>query len=187
MEHMSFRAFIAAEVVPSERLKELLTELGNIGPGLKPVEVENVHITLKFLGDTEEAQVPGILERMGSSVTGIPPFTISLKDTGYFPPRGPARTIWVGIDGAEPMVTIATRLEQSLESLGFVPEGREFKAHLTVARVKDNRAAFAAEQVARKNRSVEFGSQLIGSIKLKRSVLGRFGPTYSDVAEVRLH
>ncbi|MFA5312729.1 MAG: RNA 2',3'-cyclic phosphodiesterase [Methanomassiliicoccales archaeon] len=184
---MAFRAFIAAEIVPSDRLKGLLAELGDVGQGLKPVEVENVHVTLKFLGDAEEAQVPKIVEFMGSSVAGIPPFTISLRDTGYFPPRGPARTIWVGIEGAGPIAMIAARLEESLADIGFVPEGREFKAHLTIARVKDNRGAFAAEQVTRKNRSVDFGSQLVDSIKLKRSVLGRFGPTYSDVAEVRLH
>jgi RNA 2',3'-cyclic 3'-phosphodiesterase len=184
---MAFRAFIAAEIVPTDRLKELLEELGNVGQGLKPVEVENVHVTLKFLGDTDEALVPKIVDCMRSAVTDVSPFTVSLKDAGYFPPRGPARTIWVGIEGAEPMETIAFRLDECLESLGFVPEGREFKAHLTVARVKDNRAAFAAEQLAHNNRSVEFGSHLVASIKLKRSVLGRFGPTYSDVAEVKLH
>ncbi|OPY31142.1 MAG: 2',5' RNA ligase family [Methanomassiliicoccales archaeon PtaU1.Bin124] len=184
---MPFRAFIAAEISPSNELKALLADLGRIGPGLKPVEEENVHVTLKFLGDTDEALVQKIVACMGSAIEGIHPFTLTLKGTGYFPPRGPARTLWVGMEGAEPLATIATRLDKGLSELGFIPEERGFKAHLTVGRVKDNRAAFASEQAAQRYKDAAFGTQLVASIKLKRSVLGRFGPTYSDVAEVALH
>lgn len=184
---MAFRAFIAAEVAPSDELKALLAELGQIGPGLKPVEVENVHVTLKFLGDTDETLVPGIVKVMETAALDVKPFTVSLKGTGYFPPRGPARTIWVGMEGAEPMGIIAARLDKGLAELGFVPEERPFRPHLTVARVKDNRAAFAGESAAKRHRDGLFGSQLVDSIKLKRSILGRFGPTYTDVAKVDLH
>lgn len=184
---MSFRAFIAAEVSPSDELRSLLQELGQIGPGLKPVEVENVHVTLKFLGDTEDSLVPSIVKVMESAALDIAPFTIALKGTGYFPPRGPARTIWVGMEGAEPLGTISSRLDQGLAGLGFVPEERPFRPHLTVARVKDNRAAFAGESAAKRHRDGLFGSQLVDSIRLKKSVLGRYGPTYTDVAKVELH
>ena len=185
--NVRFRAFIAVEVAPTERLLSLLNDLGKIGPGLKPVEKENVHVTLKFLGDIEERLVTDVERCMRDSVAGVAPFTIFLKGTGYFPPKGPAKTLWVGIEGAEPMVHIANRLEKDLKDLGFEPEERPFKPHLTVGRVKDNKAAFASEMAVHRYKDEVFGPQVVSSIKLKRSILGRFGPTYSDIIEVQLH
>lgn len=184
---MPFRAFIAIELVDTAGLVEVHRDLSNVGSGLRPVDLDSMHVTLKFLGDVDEASVPKIVEAMVRSVEGVAPFQFHLRGIGAFPPRGPTKVIWAGMEGAEPMGVIAGRLEEQLEPLGFVREDRPFLPHLTLARVKSPSAAFAAQQMAEKHRSDEFGTMTVSSIKLKRSVLTRFGPEYSTVSEVHFH
>lgn len=184
---MSFRAFIAIELEDTADLAGLHRDLSNVGSGLKPVNLDSVHVTLKFLGDVDETMVPKIEESMSRSVTGIVPFQFHLRGVGAFPPRGPTKVIWVGMEGAEQMGTIAERLELFLEPLGFVREGRPFLPHLTMARVKAPSAGFAAQQMVERHRSDDFGTRVASSIKLKKSILTRYGPEYSTVLDVPFH
>lgn len=94
--------------------------------------------------------------------------------------------VWAGLKGAEPMAHIASHLERSLEPLGFAPEAREFKAHLTLARVKDPSAATDARRIAESYSQAEFGRATITEIFLKKSVLRPQGPEYSTVLSVKL-
>ena len=184
---MAFRAFIAIEMEDTKNLSDLHRDLMNVGQGLKPVDLDQVHVTLKFLGDVAEDLVPKIQSAMESAVEGISPFQYRLRGAGSFPPRGPAKVIWVGMEDAEPMSRIAERLEEGLEPLGFAREDRPFRPHVTLARVKAPSAAFAAKQVADRYRSADFGPRNVDSIKLKKSVLTRYGPEYSTVLSVPLH
>jgi 2'-5' RNA ligase len=167
---MPFRAFIAIELEDTTGLVELHRDLSNVGSGLRSVDLGSVHVTLKFLGDVDETTVPKIEDAMVRSVAGIAPFQFRLRGVGAFPSRGPTKVIWVGMEGAEPMGEIAGRLEKLLEPIGFVREDRLFQPHLTVARVKSPSAGFAAQQLAERHRSDEFGTMTASSIKLKRSV-----------------
>lgn len=183
---MRFRAFIAVDIDPLPPLLDFNRELMDVGRGLKPVEMESVHITLKFLGDIDDALVPRIVECMRSSATGISPFEIRVQGSGVFPSRSNAKVVWAGLEGAEPLRLMTQRLESCLEPLGFPNEDREFKAHLTMARVKDPRASADAARVADLYKEIEFGTQPVRELRLKKSVLSPRGPTYSDVATVLL-
>lgn len=178
---MKFRAFIAVEMGELPKLEGFHSELKRLEPGVKTVDLGNLHVTLKFLGDTEESLVPRINKIMYSVVSGVDPMTIHLHGSGTFPLKGSARVVWVGIEGTEPLALIASRLKESLQELGFEPEGRTFKPHLTLARVKDPRASTAVIALVEKYAMSDFGSVNIDKVHLKKSVLGPKGPTYTTV------
>jgi 2'-5' RNA ligase len=178
---MKFRAFIAVEMGELSDLEQLHSELSGLGVGVKPVDLGHLHVTLKFLGDTEESLVPKLEEIIRTASAGIGPLTIRLRGSGTFPPRPPARVVWVGLEGAESLALIANRLERACQALGFEPERRPFKPHLTLARVKDPRASDSVISLTEKYAHAEFGSVNINSILLKKSVLGPKGPTYTTV------
>lgn len=175
------------DVEPKPELTKFHQDLMNVGPGLKPVDLGAVHITLRFLGDTDESLIPQIEAVMRQAVLGIPAFSLRLTNAGSFPRRPPIRVVWVGLKGAEPLAQMALVLEEGLASIGFAKEDRPFSPHLTMARVKDPKASFASERMVERYKDQEFGEQAVSSIKLKKSVLSRSGPEYTTVLEVPLH
>lgn len=176
-----FRAFIAVEMGELPELGRLHSELKVLEPGVKAVDMSHLHVTLRFLGDTEEDLVPRLEEALRSAASGIAPFTVRLHGCGTFPPKGGARVVWVGLEGSEPLALIASRLEEHLQGMGFEPEGRSFKPHLTMARVKDPRASGSVTKIVEKYATSEFGSVHVDKVLLKKSVLGPKGPTYTTV------
>jgi 2'-5' RNA ligase len=182
---MSFRAFVAVDVECGERLLEVLGELQGFGRSLKPVSPGNVHVTLKFLGDTEEGSLPELERAMVEAVRGIAPFRVRLVGTGAFPNVRNPRVVWAGMEGAEPLTRAANALEEGCEPLGFRRERRAFSPHLTLARVREGYRVDLTEFLSG-HEGEELGSFTVEAIKLKRSVLTPSGPIYSDVLDVRL-
>lgn len=181
----AFRAFIGVDLAPLPALEGVLGDLSNVR-GLKTVDSSSLHVTMKFLGDTEESLVPSIGEVMRDSCRGISPFEVEVVGSGVFPPKGGARVVWAGMRGAEPLVEIASRLEKGMQAMGFAPEGRAFKAHLTLARVKDPTASAEARRIAEAHVQGKFGVVGVKEIYLKRSVLRPQGPEYSTVLTIPL-
>lgn len=182
---MSFRAFVAIDVSCGPELEGAIAELGTFGKALKPVPPENVHITLKFLGEVSDGSVPAIEGVMRLAVKGVSPFEVRLVDIGVFPNERRPRVVWVGLTGSERLARIASALEAGLEPLGFPMEKRPFSAHLTLARVREGFRPDLAGYIE-KHRGRDFGSFTVEGIKLKKSVLTPSGPIYSNVLEVPL-
>ncbi len=183
---MTFRGFIAADVPPTPDLESFAVELRAAGGPLKVVSVDQLHLTLKFLGDTEEGLVPEIVTAMREAASGVRPFEIRVRGTGAFPSLGRMNVIWVGVDGAEPLATIAAALEASMEPLGFRRENRTWRAHVTLARMKGPRDLDPARTILRARAADEFGTHRVDAIHLKRSILTPQGAEYSVVESVRL-
>ncbi len=183
---MAFRAFISVDLPVLESLKAFTEELRRTGASLKVVDVSQVHLTVKFLGDTEEALVPRIGDAMRASVAGIRPFTVRLAGTGAFPNLRRMNVVWVGMEGAEPLAEISRRLEESLEPLGYPRERRAFSPHVTIARVKGPRGLDDVRRVLEARARDAFGEASVDGIRLKKSVLTPKGPLYSTVGEVPL-
>jgi len=182
---MPFRAFIAADVEATPRLMDLKRSLGESGAQLKFVDLENIHLTLKFLGDTDESLVEKIVEIMKASVEGVEPFTMELKGTGVFPNPNYMKVLWVGLENAGPLVTMAKKIDNEVTKLGFKREKKTIHPHITVARVKGPRKKNQVQQILRDFQNENFGSQYVDAIRLKRSVLSREGPTYTTIEEVK--
>jgi len=183
---MTFRAFMSMDIGRLEALVRLIQELDSTKAQIKTVNPDLIHMTLKFLGEVEEAMIPGIVACMKESARGHAPFKVKLRQVGAFPSTSNVRVVWVGMDGSEPMKDMAMRLEAGLASLGFPKEERAFSPHVTLGRMKGPQGMARVKEVIIANQSKEFGELAFSSIRLKKSVLSPKGPSYSVVEEVEL-
>jgi 2'-5' RNA ligase len=181
----SIRSFLAFAIESDTVLNRLATaqrHLVQTGADLKPVEPQNIHITVRFLGNITPAMVEKIFDEMKQVKFTM--FTVQIKGLGAFPnPRYP-RVVWAGItEGAEQLKSVFSQIEPKLRGLGFTPDHRGFSPHLTIARVRSGRnkqqlAAFLTE-----NANYEFGTVDAKCLRLKKSTLTPKGPIYSTLKE----
>lgn len=181
-----FRGFISIDIGSFPKLVQIENEIKNSGAIVKLVEPKNVHITLKFLGDTDEGQMDSIEEIMKDSIDGIEPFNIKLKGAGVFPNQKYIKVLWMGIENWENIRKISRKIDEQISGLGFEKEKREFSAHLTIARVKSAKNKEKLLQIIDKYQDIEFANIKVDAIKLKKSDLTPEGPIYSTLKEVKL-
>lgn len=126
------RLFIA--VSPPPDLRREIAELARAVPGGRPLPPEQIHCTLKFIGDTEGGTLLDIKE----ALTGIsrPAFSLGLRGVGVFPPRGLPRVVWAGIEPGEEIGQLRRDIERMLFAAGVPKEKQNFIPHLTLARLK---------------------------------------------------
>lgn len=183
---MPFRAFISADLPAIPALERLAHDLREASRDLKVVSVDHLHLTLKFLGDTEEGLVPEIVSAMREASAGIAPFSVQVKGTGAFPTLGRPNVLWVGLEGGEPLGRMARSLNENLADLGFPREERAWSPHVTLARVRGRRDLDRAQDLVRRHGDDLFAEVRIDEVRLKKSVLRPQGPEYSTVESVRL-
>jgi len=181
-----FRGFIAIDITATPQIITFEEEIARSDADVKLVEPENIHITIKFLGDTEENSIDTIEQRMQEAVRGISPFPLTLKGTGVFPNQHYMKVIWVGIIDAGHIQTIAHTIDTVLAPLGFKKESRGFSPHLTVGRVRSARNKDKLLKILQRYNEREFTVQEVQSIVLKKSELTQKGPIYTTLREVRL-
>ncbi|HEV8595576.1 MAG TPA: RNA 2',3'-cyclic phosphodiesterase [Thermoplasmata archaeon] len=183
---MPFRAFISADLGAFPRIEAFAEALRDSGGQLKLVDLDLLHATLKFLGDTDEALVPEIVHVMETAVQGVAPVRVTLHGTGVFPSPSRITVVWVGLEGADALAGIAAKLNAGLPELGFPPENRRWLPHVTIARVKGGRNLDRVRAAVQTFADEAFGEATIDRIRLKRSVLKPEGPEYTTVADVPL-
>ena len=181
------RLFIAIELSPQIRdtLAQIQSHLKYAAADVKWVEKDNIHLTLKFLGEIAEEKaekIKAILDEIGSQIR---PFEISLKEIGVFPKIEYPRIIWVGIDkGALEAKELAERIDGELSKIGFQLESRPFASHLTIGRVRSpkNREALIEKLKTAENSHLSASShQQITSVILFQSALTPKGPIYTKL------
>ncbi len=177
------RAFIAVEVPDFPAIRDFIGDLKKSPARLKAVEPENLHITLKFLGDIAEEKVVELADALKSIET--PAFYFELRSAGAFPDIRNPKVIWVGVKEDGSLSSLQREVEEICASLGFEREKREFSPHLTVVRLKD-RNPKGIRPVVERYSEVHFGTVEVKEIKLKKSILTPQGPIYSDIASVTL-
>ncbi|MCD6370381.1 MAG: RNA 2',3'-cyclic phosphodiesterase [Thermoplasmata archaeon] len=170
------RCFIAIEVPFTKSMEELQR---SIEGRVKLVERENVHITLKFLGEIREEMVTKIRDIIESCKGKS--FTITLKDVGFFPNPRYVRVIWIGVAPAEPIVKLSKCIDEKLSLLGFEKE-KSYIPHLTIARAKGPVSIKNLERF----KGTKFGEVEVKEIKIKKSTLTPKGPIYKDLASIQL-
>ena len=183
---MKIRAFIAVDIGPLSELVKFEEEIKATGAKVKLVEPDNIHITLKFLGDTSDELVPDINDIIQNSVNNIKPFQLQLHGSGAFPNLNYIKIIWIGINDPGPLPKLARELDNKLIDLGFKPESRGFKPHITLGRVKGSQNKSALKKLISENKDRNFGELEIKEIKLKQSVLDPTGPTYFTLGDITL-
>jgi len=180
------RSFIAFDIDDEriiKRFSEAQQMLVGTGADLKLVKPENVHITMRFLGNVIPPMVDSIFEAMQQ--VSFSPFEVEIRGLGAFPKLQYARVIWAGIrKGAEQLIDIFNQLELRLRKLGFKPDPKGFSPHLTIARVKSGRNKAELIRCLKDSVDYEFGVVRAKCLRLKRSILTPKGPIYSTLREV---
>ena len=99
---------------------------------------EKLHLTLKFLGEIAPEKLTKLNAAVARATTDFNPFSLEIEGAGAFPPRGAARVLWLGVvDASGNLKEIQRRLEEECRATGFETEKRDFKPHLTIARLKE--------------------------------------------------
>jgi 2'-5' RNA ligase len=179
----SFLAFDIEEQRITRKLTEVQGILANTGADLKLVKPQNIHMTVRFLGDISPPMVDAIYEEMKQ--ISFSPFVVELRGLGAFPKLSYPRVVWAGIrKGADELADVFEQLEPRLRGLGFKPETRGFSPHLTIARVRSGRNKGRLAEVIRELEDVDFGVVNAECLKLKKSDLTPRGPIYTTLKEV---
>ncbi len=183
------RSFISVDIDDEnliDELKKMQCELQGTDADLKLVETENIHLTLKFLGEITPSTVNAVVEELKS--VNFAPFTLRLQGLGAFPNIGRINVIWAGITkGKEQLKQIAERIETVTSQIGFRPDSKGFSPHLTIARVRSGRNRDKLAIVLKMFYNHDIGEMIVKSIRLKRSILTPTGPIYSTIFEISAH
>ena len=182
------RTFIAIELPTSLRdhLDALLRQLKRKRDNdIKWVDAANIHLTLKFLGSVKSELIAEISAVMAHAAAGSVPVDMHLAATGAFPNLTRPQVAWVGLGGeTEALNQLLKTLESGLEPLGFAPERRPFRAHLTLARLKDRAGPATRSSLGERLRAVATDrcDFRVDGVALIRSRLSPEGPHYSQLA-----
>ena len=170
------RSFIAIEVPFTKEMESLQN---SIEGRVKLVERENVHITLKFLGEIDEKTFEMVRQIVEDCKVGS--FKITLRGVGFFPNERYVRVVWIGVDNYEPIERMARCIDEKLRKIGFQRE-KSYVPHLTVARAKGRITIRNLE----KFKNMRFAEMEVKEIKIKKSTLTPNGPVYEDLATIQL-
>ncbi|MYL67439.1 RNA 2',3'-cyclic phosphodiesterase [Halorubrum distributum] len=163
-------------------------------PGVNPVDPEQAHVTLKFLGDVggrddgTEPTVDDVIAAGERAVdrAGVAPFKCAVAGLGVFPNREYVSVVWTGVDsGAEALTALHEALEAETTALGVDPADHEFTPHVTLARVETAAGAEAVRDALDAERP-EVGTFSVDEIRLVKSTLTESGPEYDVVREFDL-
>jgi 2'-5' RNA ligase len=174
------RLFTAIDL-PEEMLDKLGTFLTRLRPlaKLRWTEVENFHITTKFIGEWPEARIDEMKTAL-ESVAPAEPIRIAVRGLGWFPDLRRPHVFWAGVEGGEPLATLAHTTDQAVSALGIAGETRAYSPHLTLARVK---YAVPLDDLIQSAGNPEFGAFQVSSFFLYLSAKGK----YSKLAEFPLN
>ncbi len=178
------RSFIAIEVPQPllARMGELQRELRRMEAGVNWVRPEGIHLTLKFLGSISAAELEKIAQAIAPVVAAWNPFELRIHGLGCFPSSRNPRVIWVGIDrGGGEASSLQKVIEDKAAEVGFPPEGRPFKPHLTLGRVRTPIGRSSLIQVMEKHKDVEIGTFPAHEVYLFKSELKPSGAVYTKL------
>lgn len=178
------RLFFAAELDPgiAEELESAISPLRALEPSFAWVAPEKRHLTLRFLGEVDEVALPGLLALTDRIAATHRPFDMDLGGIGGFPNLRRARVLWTGVEQEPRLELLHHDLELALEELGYELEGRPFRPHVTVARVRTPLDVERGRALARAARKVAFSAtQHVAALTLFDSVLGPSGARYRRV------
>jgi 2'-5' RNA ligase len=148
---------------------------------------EQIHLTLKFLGEVPDPDVPAVCDAMVAVAGRFGPVEFAVRKAGCFPPGGSARIFWAGLD--EPtgrLARLRDACEDAFTDMGYPREDRAFKPHLTVGRVKDPRSSRQVRNTAAAEAAFDAGRQTADEIVLFQSILAPQGATYVALSRASL-
>jgi 2'-5' RNA ligase len=158
--------------------------------GLRFTDPEQAHVTMKFLGETEEARVPDVADAVETALddAAVEPFDATVGGFGVFPSFDYISVVWTGVregSGAAELTRLHEALERETTAIGFDEESHEFTPHVTLARMDDARGKALVQRVVRE-RDPTIGTFRVGEVRLKESTRSEDGPVYETVTRFSL-
>jgi RNA 2',3'-cyclic 3'-phosphodiesterase len=184
---MGLRCFIAINIPETikKEIGKLVETLIKHDADVKWVTTANLHLTLKFLGDTPEMAIPQIQKALSTVVSSYKPFYIKIGGTGVFPNRKYPRVYWIGIEGDGTLKNLKEDIENSMINFGFNKEDKDFNPHLTIGRVRSLKGSIKTFNELGAFQEKEFGVINVESIKIMKSDLKPKGPEYTCLHEIQ--
>lgn len=186
----TIRAFIAIKIPEDiqEKLKGIQEKLKQSAVHVSWVKPENIHLTLKFLGNIEENQIPDIGSKLEESVKVVSPFQLQIGYAGAFPNIRFPRVVWIGVtdDEASSLKTLQAELESQLAKLGFKKEKGRFQPHLTLGRVRSQKNRSNLLRAIESIINIWVGEVYVDTVYFIRSELKSTGAEYTDIVAMRI-
>ncbi len=183
----TIRAFIAFELPAAviSLLQRVQQDFKRLAIRARWVRPENIHLTLKFLGDITPDDVDKIGAAMAVAAAELPPVALSVRGIGVFPGVKRPRVIWVGLAGdIRSLLAFQSRLEQKVFEAGFPKENRSFKAHLTMGRLKQAPDPALIRRMITDYATLSSGEFTLKQVILFKSDLKPSGAVYSKLKQV---
>lgn len=181
------RTFVAAPVSDTilAATRDLQQWLSRGGHRLRYVSPENLHFTLKFLGEISPEDGSRLGTALASLADDFDPFQMVIGSVGGFPSMRSPRVLWVGVQiGAEQLTRLATRVETICSEQGLPGDEKPFRPHLTIARARERRPR--SINLPDRILEIDLGEMTVDRVVLMRSQLGPQGAVYTPLSEIRL-
>jgi len=177
------RAFLAIDLDDDlkPKINKIIRQFKEIDTKIKYVELQNLHLTLKFFGDIDTNGLDVLENAIADVVSEFDSFKIKITGCGAFPNKNHIKVIWVGIDDDAVIKDLHDRLDKEFARLGF-DKDRKFSTHLTIGRMKSARNKNKVKEVIEEFENFEIGEMEVSEISLKKSTLTPAGPIYEDIS-----
>ncbi len=182
------RVFIAVKVDPDAELLRMISTLKSVlaTENIRWVDPVNIHLTMAFLGDTEDEKIKILAGMLKDKCSGFHEFDFMLSGAGVFKNYRDPRIIWAGIKSPEKLYALENKIAEGLKSTGFLIEERQFKPHLTIGRVKSVRDTENLKNILERYRDIEFQKVEVKEVILYESILTLTGPIYKPLGSYSL-
>ena len=181
------RLFVALDIPEEVRdaLAKLVLQFSNTCRGARWARAENLHITLKFIGEVDETALAPIKASL-AEINFPHRIEILFRNFGFFPNERHPRVFWAGMDGGEALPDLARQIDAKLQPLGFPVEERDFRPHLTLARFNSNEGLSKLQDMIKGLPTQELGRTIAREFHLYQSTLKRGGAEYARLATFAL-
>jgi 2'-5' RNA ligase len=181
------RTFIAFDIIPSEALTEVIQTIMHKlrNERITWVQPGTLHVTLKFLGDTGEQQIPLIKQSLAKSVLSCNPFRIMLEGIGVFKNIHDPRVLWMGCRTEKSLADLRDKIDLALNMLGYEKEARAFSPHITLGRIKLMRQTNHLSEIIAAFKEKVFQESQINEIIFYESRLSANGAVYTPIEKFK--
>ena len=175
------RLFVALGL--PERIRLRLGSLAAGIDGARWVPPENLHVTLRFIGESPEDRIADVTHALGA--VRMPPLAVTLRGAGHFSSGKKTRAVWIGVARTDQLSALQARVERAVTACGFEPERRKYAPHVTIARLRQARPGHVRAWLEA-NGAFEEAPFEAANFTLYESRLGKAGPSYLPLAEFAL-
>ena len=188
---MSYRVFTAFDL--STKVIRSITEFRNKLPKqsssvLRWTKIEQLHITLNFVGELNEQDLKPAQEKLLKTFTETKPFSIEFNGSGIFPNERNPRILWIGMQPSYDLFAVVEKNKAIFQELGYPPEKRPFRAHITIGRFRDRSTRAELDQFLsgwNEKKSAFHARQMIDHLTFYKSTLTQRGPIYSVITRIQ--